>query len=190
MGAERASPAEHLIHSSVEKMLCCMHRGIISFRVFVIFHRPVLLILGHVEITPKEVFKPELNALPCFMLCKRITDAVPRVWIEHQLEILIQLLQLIYKLNCILHMNVIVHRSVSNEEFSFILINVRKNRGFLVSFGILSWSVHVTLSINVVVELPVDHAEFGDSVRKIIRTFCQGKGSYISAVASARNTDF
>src|SRR6266705_5037486 len=85
----------------------------------------------------------------------RISDSVTRLWINHQLHLLPCLLQLIQKLNSVRRVHVVIDSAVYQKELSVQVLREIYGRALAVTFGIVLWGQHVTLSVDRVIVTPV-----------------------------------
>src|SRR6266536_741155 len=84
-----------------------------------------------------------------------ISNSVTRLWINHQLHLLSRLLQLIQKLNSVRRVHVVIDSAVYQKKLSMQVLREIHGRALAVTFGIVLWGQHVTLSVDRVIVTPV-----------------------------------
>ena len=115
--------------------------------------------------------------------------AVISAGIDHQLELLVGLLEGVDELEGVLHVDIVIGRAVGDAEHralaAAVFVRTLPYAGKCVSLGIVLGGVHVPLGIMAVVELPVIHTAAGNAVLEIVGAVRKGQDCHSAAEGEA-----
>ena len=113
--------------------------------------------------------------------------------VNHQLELLVGLLEGVDELEGVLHVDIVIGSSVGDAEHralaAAVLFGTFPYTGEGITLGIVLGSIHVPLGIMGVVELPVVHSAAGYTVLEVVGAVGQGQDGHRAAEGESGDAD-